>query len=596
MTRTFARFVWTLTALGLAAAIALAAPRGVDGARQAAAPPTASSAGSAPGTAVAAAPVIIEVDAAHPDGEYRPAWNFFGADEPNYVYSPNGKKLLRELAALSPTPVHVRLHNLLTSGDGSASLKWGSTNVYSEDAAGNPIYDWTITDRIFDAMHDAGVEPLVEVGFMPEALSTNPEPYRHTFPNTGVGGIFTGWAYPPKDYAKWAALVTAWATHLRDRYGADALRGWLWEVWNEPDIGYWHGTPDEYDRLYDVTSAAIRSALPDAKIGGPDSTGPGGERASGFLKQFLDHCAHGTNSATGGTGAPLDFISFHPKGAPKMVDGHVEMGIRNQLAAMDRGMKIVAGSPEYHNTPIILGESDPEGCGACSVATNPTETYRNGPLYGVYVAEAEARTYELARKDGVNLEGSVTWALEFENQPYFAGYRDLATNGVDKAVLNVFRMLGMLKGAWLPVTSSDGLHVEDILANSVTGTPDVNAIATRADKGTDREVDVLVWNYHDDDVKAPAASMQLHIDGLAQTQRVRVEQFRMDEIHSNAYRAWLDMGSPATPTPEQQATLERAGALATMGNPQKMLVKSGKLTLPFTLPRQGVELVRITWR
>jgi len=564
---------------------------------------------SAPGAeSTAVQPIVIDIGAAHPDGGYQPAWNFFGADEPNYVYSANGEKLLHELATLSPTPVHIRLHNLLTSGDGTGSLKWGSTDVYREDVAGNPIYDWTITDKIFDALRDAGVQPLVEVGFMPEALSIHPEPYRHTFPNTGVGGIFTGWSYPPKDYAKWSALVTAWVTHLRDRYGADAMRGWLWEVWNEPDIAYWHGTPEEYDQLYDVTSAAIRGVLPAAKIGGPDSTGPGVGRASDFLEQFLTHCNRGWNYATHATGAPLDFISFHPKGAPTMVDGHVRMGIRNQLAAMDRGMKIVASFPEYRNTPIILGESDPEGCGACSLATNPVEAYRNGPLYGVYVAEAEARTYELARKNGVLLEGSVTWALEFENQPYFAGYRDLATNGVDKAVLNVFRMLGMMKGDWLPVTSTGGLRVEDILANGVTGAPDVNAIATRADK----EIDVLVWNYHDDDVKAPAANIQVHIVGLPNKQ-VRIEQFRMDEEHSNAYHAWLfglpgshglpgayqqwlNGDSQLTPTPEEQAALERAGSLATLGNPQEMTVKTGTLTLPFGLPRQGVELLRISWR
>ena len=574
------------TALAMAAAMAAAGPRNATHAKQAAAAPASAQTSVAP-SAASAAPVIVDVDAAHPDGEYSAAWNFFGADEPNYVYSANGQKLLHELTALSPTPVHVRLHNLLTSGDGTPSLKWGSTNAYSEDTAGNPIYDWTITDQIFDAMHDAGVEPLVEVGFMPEALSTNPEPYRHTFPK---GPIFTGWSYPPKDYAKWGALVAAWATHLRDRYGAAALHGWLWEVWNEPDISYWHGTPEEYDHLYDVTAAAIRSVLPDAKIGGPDATGPGAR--STFLQQFLTHCSKGANSATGGTGAPLDFISFHPKGSPSMVDGHVRMGIRNQLANMDRGMKIVASFPEFRNTPIILGESDPEGCGACSLATNPVEAYRNGPLYGVYVAEAEARTYELARKNGVNIEGSATWALEFEGQPYFAGYRELATNGVDKAVLNVFRMLGMLKGNWLPVTSSGGLPVEDILANSVTGAPDVNAIATRSQQ----EVDVLVWNYHDDDVKAPAASVQIHVNGVAKKQRVSVEQFRMDEEHSNAYRAWLDMGSPAAPTAEQQAALEHAGALATLGTPQNMTAKGGTLTLPLELPRQGVELVRISLR
>ncbi len=131
------------------------------------------------------------------------------------------------------------------------------------------MYDWTITDKIFDAMRDAGVRPLVEVGFMPEALSTHPEPYRHTFPD---GDVFTGWSYPPKDYDKWSALVTAWVKHLHERYGDAAGKTWLWEVWNEPDIPYWHGTPEEYDRLYDVTAEAIQKELPEAKIGGPEAT------------------------------------------------------------------------------------------------------------------------------------------------------------------------------------------------------------------------------------------------------------------------------------------------------------------------------------
>lgn len=535
-----------------------------------------------------APPVVIEVDAGHQDGVYKPTWNYFGADEPNYVYAPNGVKLLKELAALSPAPVHVRLHNLLTTGNGTPALKWGSTNVYRENAAGNPVYDWTITDQIFDALRDAGVQPLVEVGFMPEALSTNPKPYRHTFPN---GSIFTGWSYPPKDYGKWAGLVTAWATHLRDRYGAGALQGWLWEVWNEPDIGYWHGTPEEYDHLYDVTAAAIRTVLPSAKIGGPDSTGPGVGRSSEFLQKFLEHCIRGKNSATGGTGAPLDFISFHPKGSPAMVDGHVRMGIRNQLAAVDRGMKIVASFPEYRNTPIILGESDPEGCGACPIATNPTSAYRNGPLYGVSVAEAEARTYELARKDGVNLQGSVTWALEFEGQPYFAGFRDLATNGVDKPVLNVFRMLGMLKGNWLPVTSTGGVPVEDILKDGVTGAPDVNAIATRA---ADKEVIVLVWNYHDDDVKAPAANIQVRVNGLPKNE-VLVERFLVDELHANSYHAWLKIDSPPKPTPDQLTVLEHAGKLEQLGISHRIKVVGGNVSVPLELSRQGVEIVRITW-
>jgi xylan 1,4-beta-xylosidase len=526
-----------------------------------------------------AAPVIIHVNAGKTEGAYKPVWNYFGADEPNYIYAPNGEKLLRELSALSPAPVYFRTHNLLTTGDGSSSLKWGSTDAYREAADGSPIYDWTITDRIFDALQAADVRPLVEVGFMPEALSTHPEPYRHNFPN---GDVFTGWSYPPKDYAKWSALVTAWMRHLHQRYD---VSGWLWEVWNEPDIPYWHGTPEEYDKLYDVTAAAIRSELPDAKIGGPESTGPANDRAAAFLRQFLEHCAHGVNAATGKTGAPLDFISFHPKGSPKYVDGHVRMNVGAQLRSVERGMQIVASFPEWRNTPIILGESDPEGCAACKGEQNG---YRNGALYGVSVAQAIARTYELARKENVHLQGAVTWAFEFEDQPYFAGFRELATNGVDKPVLNVFRMLGMLGGDWIDVISSGAQHLNDVLANGVTASPDVNAVATRKD----REVDVLVWNYHDDDLPSEPAQVQLAIGNLP-AKKIQAEIFRMDVDHGNSFTAWKQMGSPQKPTAGQQRQLEQSSRLEAMS--EKLTITDDNAALSFPLPRQGVYLVRLKW-
>jgi xylan 1,4-beta-xylosidase len=524
--------------------------------------------------------VVVNVDASKTEGAYTPVWNYFGADEPNYVYARNGEKLLRELSALSPAPVYFRTHNLLTTGDGSCSLKWGSTNAYREAADGSPIYDWTITDRIFDAIESAHVLPLVEVGFMPEALSTHPEPYRHTFPD---GEIFTGWSYPPKDYAKWSALVTAWVRHLHQRYD---VSGWLWEVWNEPDIPYWHGTPEEYDKLYDGTVAAIRKELPQAKVGGPESTGPANDRAAAFLQQFLEHCAHGTNAATGKTGAPLDFISFHPKGSPKFVDGHVRMNVGAQLRSVQRGIEIVASFPEWRNTPIILGESDPEGCAACKGEQNG---YRNGALYGVSVADAIARTYELARKEGVHLQGAVTWAFEFEDQPYFAGFRELATNGIDKPVLNVFRMLGMLGGDWIEATSSGAQPLEAVVADSVTDAPDVNAVATRKD----REVDVLVWNYHDDDIASEPAQVRLSVANLP-AKRVRAEIFRMDGDHSNSFTAWKKMGSPQKPTPAEQKRLEENGRLehASLETPA---MTDATATLNFPLSRQGVYLVRLKW-
>jgi xylan 1,4-beta-xylosidase len=566
----------------LAAAVAAQAGWGQSGT---AASPAAESA--SPVAQAAAGPVVIKVHAGQQIAPNWPIWSFFGADEPNYIYAPNGKKLLGELAALTKVPVYFRTHNLFTTGNGEGSLKWGSTNVYTERPDGTPVYDFTITDRIFDALVEAHVRPLVEIGFMPEALSTHPEPYRHTFPK---GDIFTGWTYPPKDEAKWSALVKAYAEHLKERYGKQ-VDFWLWEVWNEPDIGYWHGTPEEFDRLYDLSAAAIRSVLPHARIGGPEVTGVS-DKSEVFLRQFLEHCAHGVNAATGGVGAPLDFISYHPKGSPKFVDGHVVMNVGQQLRAVEHGMKVIVSYPEWKKTPIILGEFDPEGCAACKGSQN---AYRNGPLYGVSVAEATMRTYELARKYGVTVEGAVTWAFEFEDQPAFAGFRELATNGIDKPVLNVFRMMGMLGemgldnwGGWLAMESSGALPLEDVVERSVTGAPDIDAVAAR----NGSEIDVLVWNYHDADVAAPAAEIELEVDGLRRGSAVESE-FRMDETHSNGYRAWQQMGSPAHPTAERVAELQKAAGLEEIVKDHAITVNGGRVRMTLTLPRQGVALVRI---
>ena len=133
--------------------------------------------------------------------------------------------------------------------------------------------------------------------------------------------------------------------HLRERYGDVTTRSWLWEVWNEPDVGYWKGTQEEYFKLYDYAVDAVLRALPDAHVGGPDTTGPVGNNAAEFLRVFLEHCAHQRNYATGKTGAPLHFISFHAKGAPTLENGRVRMGMRHQLAAIQRGFEIVTSFP-----------------------------------------------------------------------------------------------------------------------------------------------------------------------------------------------------------------------------------------------------------
>ena len=540
---------------------------------------------------LAAQPVSVQVDAAKKMGPLRPVWAFFGHDEPNYTYMKDGKKLLSEIAALNPVPVYVRVHSLLVTGDAQAAFKWGSTNAYTEDASGKPVYDWTITDRIFDTYMERKMKPLVQIGFMPQALSSHPEPYRHHWkPGDNYNDIYTGWAYPPKDYTKWAELVFQWVTHCVRKYGRAEVESWMWEVWNEPNIGYWKGTPEEYHKLYDYSADAVKRALPTARIGGPDSTGPGGGNAATFLRNFLEHVVRGKNYATGKTGSPLDFVSFHAKGAPRFVEGNVVMGIEKQLNDLSKGFEIIASIPEVKGKPIIIGESDPEGCAACSSRVYPQNAYRNGVMYASYTAAVMPRHLDLAAKHGVNLLGAVTWAFEFEDQAWFDGFRDLATNGVDKPVLSVFRMLGMMTGDRVSATSSGAESLESLQAVGAKEKADVHAMAS-VDA---HSAAVLVSNYHDSAKPGPAAPIDLAISGLPRG-RMLVQHFRVDDRYSNSYEAWKKIGAPPQPSPEQYAQLEAAGQLQSVESPRWTNSADGRLRLNFDLPLHGVSLILVSW-
>ncbi len=537
--------------------------------------------------------VSIDVDFNKQKGPLKPIWAYFGYDEPNYTYMKDGKKLLTEISKLSKVPVNVRAHSLLVTGDGVAALKWGSTNAYTEDEKGNPIYNWTIIDKIFDTYIERGMKPIAQIGFMPQALSTHPEPYKHHWdPNTKYDEIFTGWAYPPRDYVKFANLVFEWVKHSVARYGKLEVETWHWELWNEPDIPYWKGTTEEYIKLYDYTADAVKRALPTAKIGGPETTGPGSKNAALFLRTFLTHIVSGKNYVTGKVGTPLDFISFHAKGQPNLVKGMVQMNMGKQLRDIDKGFEIVASYPTLKKLPIIIGESDPEGCAACSEDFNPQNAYRNGTMYSSYTAAAYARKSDLAESRGVNLLGAVTWAFEFEDQAWFRGFRDLATNGVDKPVLNVFRMFGMMQGNRVVINQNLGYNYSLIRDSSVRGEKhDINAFAAK----DDRSATVMVWNYHDNnDFSIADAAVAINMSGLPNG-KVLLRHYRIDRQHSNSYEAWKKMGSPKNPDKEQIALLENAGQLELLSSPEWILVKNGKINLKMDLPVQGVSFYQLSW-
>jgi xylan 1,4-beta-xylosidase len=526
------------------------------------------------------APVAITVDLGKPIGPYKPIYAWFGYDEANFTTGRDGKKLLRELHDLGPVPVHIRAHHLLTSGDGVPELKWSSTNVYREDASGKPIYDFKILDGIFDEYKAAGVIPMVELGFMPKDLTSGTNEYQVHYPGRTTAGSVQA---PPKDYAKWQELVRVVTAHLAQRYGAGTVRQWYFEVWNEPDIDYWHGTPQQYWELYDRAVAGVRAALPGAKVGGPASTGPGEAKAYKFLDDFLSHVTAAK--------VPLDFISFHAKGRPQIQGDEVVMGLAKELNDVDKGFEIVSRH-KMNKLPIILSEADPEGCAACSMKVNPANAYRNGTLYPSYTAAAYKGLFELADRHQVNLISMLSWSFEFEGKDYFEGFRSLSTNGVDKPVLNFFRMAALMKGNRVATTSTGQVKLDDAMAGGVRGAEDVDALAT-----TDaHQAAVMLWNYHDAEKAGEAKAASVAMRGLPKgVSRLRLTHYRIDDAHSNAYTVWKAMGSPQNPTPAQFAELKAKDGLQQLEPPHEVDVQDGAITINTEMPSHSISLLALTW-
>jgi len=536
--------------------------------------------------------VTITVDASAPGDRLRHVWSWYGTDECNYVAAEGGRQLMRTLAQINREPVYIRSHCLLNTGDGTPSLKWGSTNAYTEDTGGNAVYDWRIMDQLMDAVVDNRCYPLVEIGFMPRALSTHPAVYDRAYPfKLSAEMVQTpepGWAFPPTDYLKWADLIRAWARHSAGRYGP-RVKDWKWELWNEPNIFYWKGSFEEYCKLFDYTENALHDVLPDAVFGGPHVAGPD----TNWLRRFLEHCTEGANHVTGAKGTRLDYVGFHSKGRTRFVDGHAQTDLGENLRNCRNGFATVARFAACKNTPIIIGECDPEGMAARSSTVEPANGYRNGCAYAAYEVALMKHNLDLAARHGVNLQGVLTWAFLFEGKDYFEGFRTLSTNGIRKAVCQAFEMLGRLDGDRVALTSTGALGVDAILERNVREKPDIDGMAVTSDRTTQ----IILWNYHDDVAPAPAASITLRVrkpDG--EYGRAEITHWRIDETHSNPHGVWLALGSPRKPTDAQLKELHAAATLQQLESPcTRAIAPQEPLTLTFDLPRFGVSLLEIAW-
>jgi xylan 1,4-beta-xylosidase len=520
----------------------------------------------------------------------RRIWRYVGYDECNYTYSPNGRSLLSKLGRMADGPYFVRAHYLLCSGDGKGRPKWGSTNVYTEDRDSNPVYDWTIIDRIFDTWLETGCIPFIELGFMPQAMTSAPKSVSYDDPSLG------GWTYPPKDYVRWQGLVQALAQHCLERYGLRDVSRWYWELWNEPDLSniYWPGTVEEYCCLYDHTVAGLTAVLPQARIGGPATADPGSPKAGAFLCAFLKHCISGINAVTGRCGTRLDFISFHSKGAGSEVFSPIEKHtptIGRLVENVAAGLTIAASFPELRGREVIVSECDPDGWAAGSMHDSANLEYRNTEYYASYVATVVCKLIDLAADSSLQVDGMLTWAFEFEDRAYFEGLRALSTNDIDKPVLNVFRLLAELGAIRLHLTSDAAcVYLDRETSNTPQTPPSISGVAAMNGLG---EVQILLCSHHDDwDVTTPT-EVRIEVAGTNPGRNYRLRRMVIDSVHNNAYTAWVKMGRPQNPSEEQICALKRL-SVPKMAEEIILPVTNDRCTFTLSMATHCVCLVKLT--
>lgn len=533
----------------------------------------------------------VRVDAAADRGALTRIWESIGYDEINWTYTATGRRLLRTFGEMTQRGFHVRPHYVFCSGSGFAIPHWGNGNVYHEDADGNPSYDFTIVDQTYDAIVEAGHHVLVELAFTPRdllpdraaELTVMPSPTVYTSYEAGA------WSYPPRDYGRWGDLVAAHAQHCLERYGADEVGTWLWELWNEPDILYWRGTPEEFYELYSVTAAAVRRVLPQAKVGGPAVTGGG----DAFLRGFLQHARDRQD--------PLDFVSFHTKGSafdPWRVYGPTggpapeqqSPSTHKMLAEIRRMLRVMAEFEEYRGLPAIVDECDAGVPAHYSVYDNANYQFQNTEYYPVFQAKLMKKVLDLSEAEGAAVEQATSWSFYFEGERIFEGTRSFLTAfGIEKPLLNAYRMLGRLGERRVEATS-DAAHAVALLdrAQGRSMPEEVDALASRSSSGT---VAVLLWRHTDDQYQRDDAStdVALEVAGL-DAGAYTLTHWRIDADHSNSHTAWVAAGSPQLPTEEQLSAIRARQGLEEL-EPARRVEVSGPLELALALPLPSVSLL-----
>lgn len=495
--------------------------------------------------------VTIRVDASRDVGTLEHKWEMvLGSEHLSYMLKGDlsanlraageglrkGNKLAHDELGIR----YIRAHGILMDDLG----------VYREDAGGKPVYDWSGVDKVYDTLRADGLKPFVELSFMPSTLASNPQASKLFFYKANIS--------PPKDYAKWSALVAELARHLIARYGQEEVESWPFEVWNEPDlrafwpVSFWGGSDDDYFRLYDFAALALKSVDPKLRVGGPVAA------FTQFEEPFLKHLTS-RNYAAGGANSPIDFLDVHTySGSPA--------DWRPLLARY--GLKDL---PVYYTEWGVSAQWNAEvndlPYGAAWIARGLNESIDHVATIAYWTASDYFE--ELGPPQKLFHGGFGLIGLEGIRKPRYWAYYLLHQLGTRRVALE---------------GEGDGF----------AGL--VNGWATR---GQDAGLKILLWNVTFDQSQAAGAArlarqVGLRVSGLPAGKNLRLRHYRVDNAHSNVYAAWQAMGKPDWPNAAQMSELHRGDELQTLEPPRELAADSGgRLQIEFDLPMPSLSLIEL---
>ena len=407
--------------------------------------------------------------------------------------------------------------------------------LYDEDAQGNPVFNFSYVDQIYDGLLANGVRPFVELSFMPNKLAAK-EVLQAFWYKPDVS--------PPKDYAKWDPMVTQFVKHLVDRYGINEVSQWYFEVWNEPNLDFWAGKPAQttYFELYDHTARDVKSVSPRLRVGGPATA------QAAWADVFIRHCAENR--------IPVDFVSTHVYANDKAED---IFGTHEQIP---RDRMVCRAVAKVHDQikasalptlPLLWTEFN------ASYMNEPDVT--DATYMGPWMADT------IRQCDGLVDEMSYwTFSDVFEEQgvvkqPFYGGYGLIAEDGIPKPAFNAFALLHRLGDQRLEVQSD-------------------SVLATRRPDGT---LVIAAWNMAPPGAKGPDKNMEFQFQHAKIS---GVEVTRLDAGHGDVHRAYEAMGAPRFPTKEQ---IEKLRMAAQLSSPELHETKTGSVTI--VIPSQGLVLL-----